>query len=176
MFGNLFESFALQDRFVRSLKVIEAKNPTAKKQGKSECCRSGVCCWRRPGSLSKADVAPIAAKLGISEIELFKSLLVVDKIKGLLTLLPKRKHQKGGEMIGWQETYSLESPCVFLGKDNACEVHEVKPKTCREYRCWEENRSAITEEWKEADLKAMGWDGTDPDNYDPDNCNYESED
>ena len=157
-----FESIHLRESFLHSLKVIEAKNPTAEKQGKGECCRSGVCCWRRPGSLSKEDVQPLAEKFGLTPKEFFKEYLVVDDIHGK-TLLPRRKHQGGGEMLGWRETYSLESPCVFLNEDNSCQVHEVKPKTCRDFRCWEKDNQADTVIWSEEDLMELGWDGINPD-------------
>ena len=161
MIGHMVESWSLRDKFAQRLNVIQAEHPTAKDTGASQCCRSGVCCWRRPGALDQSDVANIADAFGATPRKLFSEYLVVDEINGILCLLPRRKHQSGGEFIHWKETFSIESPCVFLADGNACEVHEVKPIVCREYRCWEEQTggNAHMPEWTREELIALGWDG-----------------
>jgi Fe-S-cluster containining protein len=164
---SFLELSSLKDTFLVQLHVIQATNPTARDQGKQECCRSGVCCWRRPGHLDPADVPRIAAYLGLSEKELFNRYLIVDILHDDLCLLPKRSHQEGGRMIGWRETFSLESPCVFLDVENgnACKVHPVKPKGCSEFKCWEE-QTETSYAFPKDGLMKLGWDGYNPDDSD----------
>ena len=66
MLGNRFGFMNLASQFASKLDLLEKKSPAAETQGKTECCRSGICCWRRPGALSREDVPKIAALLGIS--------------------------------------------------------------------------------------------------------------
>jgi Fe-S-cluster containining protein len=171
--GNQLEAETLARQLRIKLDVIQKEHPRASDQGKTECCHSGHCCWKRPGSLVPADVPALAAFLKLTPKELFRTRLVVDEICGTLMLLPARAHQAKegltGSMLGWRETYSAASPCIFLTKDNLCAVHEVKPESCRRYRCWEAND--INEEdyrFTPEQLKALGWSGFDPDDYDDD--------
>ena len=156
-----------RDAFHRQLLQIADKHPTAEMQGKSECCRSGVCCWRRPGCLEPADVPKIAAHLGLTENELFRQRLVVDEIGGVTCLVPARQHQVGeftGRMLPNDETFSIKSPCTFLGPDNSCTIHEVKPHDCREFKCWTGQYPEPCQ-FPEDQLKQLGWDGFDSDAY-----------
>lgn len=164
--SRFIESQNLRDRFFSQLQLIEAANPPAEKTGHTECCQSGVCCWRRPGCLAPEDVPKIAEYLGITEEELFKTKLAVDSIEGVTVLLPLRKHQSehGGQMLPWRETYSIESPCTFFGDDNRCTIHEVKPHDCRAFKCWEHQQWQPLE-FPTDGLKALGWDGRDSDDY-----------
>lgn len=152
-------------KFIHSLDLIKKEHPPAETQGKTECCNSGVCCWRRPGNLNEEDVSKIANFFGITEQELFQNYLIVDRIGDSWCLLPARKHQQTGQMINWEETYSIESPCIFLNIENKCDIHEVKPFACREFKCWEKQEVKINNFPKEK-LIELGWDGNDPDdNY-----------
>lgn len=155
----LFEALSLRIVFSENLAEIERRSQTAQKQGKTECCRSGLCCWRRPGALAPEDVPAIAAHLGITEQELFKQFLVVDRFSDL-SLVPRRKHQEGGVFLPWQETYSLETPCVFLDTENgnACSIHPVKPHDCKRFRCWVNESNEVTEMPREK-LIELGWGG-----------------
>ena len=154
----------LRSDAISKIAEIERQHPTAEHQGKTECCRSGVCCWRRPGALAEEDIAPLALHLGITEQELFRDYLVVDEIQGRRCLLPRRAHQEGGSMIGWEETYSVTTPCVFLDEthDNACKAHEAKPAACRNFKCWEGENSTLPPISDER-LRALGWDFVNPD-------------
>src|ERR1700730_3750536 len=118
MFADFFLADTLRQEFRSKLNQIQAKSPTAEDQNKTECCRSGVCCWRRPGDLDILDITKIASFLTITEKELFQNYLIVDKMGNGLNLLPKRAHQSGGEMVDWRETYSIKTPCVFLDIEN----------------------------------------------------------
>ena len=165
---QMVESMVLRMRFAVSLEVIETKRPSAGTQGKGACCSSANCCWRRPGGLEPDDVPKIAKFLGITKRELFSTLLVVDELGEERVLLPARAHQVTmgltGIFLPWRETYSLESPCVFLDEQNKCKIHEVKPKQCREFECWNPERAnGEPVGWTVKQLKSLGWDGKDDD-------------
>lgn len=159
---EIMESMFLRRNFQQTLEVIQRDHPTAADQNKSECCHSGVCCWRRPGAMSLEDAEKIAKFLGTTPQELFETKLVVDDMESLC-LLPARKHQtengKAGTYLDWRETYSLESPCVFLDENNQCSIHEVKPTDCREYRCWDKDTKEGHTPIQESELRSLGWSG-----------------
>lgn len=152
----------LELKYVATLRVLE-EGPTAENLGKKECCRSGVCCWRRPAALSKEDVERIAAKLNLTPQEFFKAYLVVDEIQGRLCVALRRKLQDGGRFLPWRETYSIDTPCVFLGEGNACDVHDYKPTSCATFKCWDESTSGDDDihrpKWTREEVIALGWDG-----------------
>lgn len=158
-----FEAMRLKGRFIAKLQMIEKAHPTAKTQGSDNCCRSGVCCWRRPGELSPDDLDKLAAHLGLTAPETFRQFCVVDKIDGLILRL-RRAHEEGGRMLTWRDTYDLDTPCVFLDRNESkCKVHEAKPANCAAYKCWTDNPVREMPVWTEGALTALGWDGFDPD-------------
>lgn len=161
MFG--FLNGMLRAEAVRSkLHALEQVHPTAEMQGKTECCRSGICCWRRPGTVNAEDVAVISAHLGLSRQEFFWQYLKVDRIKGVLCLLPRRKDQEGGSWVTCEDSWSMDTPCVFLDTEheNACTIHDVKPVGCRNFKCWDASTVGVKqEEWSVEALRELGWDG-----------------
>jgi Fe-S-cluster containining protein len=166
-FDTYFESLNLRIQNRKALDIIQKRSPTAEDQGATSCCRSGFCCWKRPGALEEADIPKIANFLGITEKSLFEEYLVVDRIEDLC-LLPRRKEQEGGKMLNWRETYDIATPCVFLDEENgnACKIHDVKPCDCRAFKCWEPDENAKGATVSEEKLKEIGWDGYRPDDYD----------
>lgn len=156
--SNWIEADILREQFINRLNQIKTKQVPANEQGKTECCHSAICCWRRPGELEEADIKPLADHLGVTKQQLFQQYLVVDKWGDDLKLVPRRKHQTGGVMLDWRETYSLESPCVFLTDQNKCAVHEVKPVACRNFKCWEK-QDKMEYGVSKAKLLELGWDG-----------------
>lgn len=70
-------------------------------------------------------------------------------------------------MISSAETYDLDTPCVFLDEknDNACKIHDVKPVGGKSFKCWEPD-SGVEPTWDKVDLVKLGWDGSNPDDYD----------
>lgn len=163
---NFFSSMSLAEEFRIKLQSYQSEHPTAKHQGKNECCKSGVCCWRRPGALAPEDIPILAKYLNITEQELFKQFLVVDEITGYRVLLPKRVSQEGGRMLSCDETYDIDTPCVFLDtKDNSCKVHKVKPIACKNFKCWEPKEPDLFPEISDQKLSELGWNGSNPDFY-----------
>lgn len=163
----MIERFLLQQQYRQGLLVISEKSPTAATQKKSECCSSGVCCWRAPGELNPEDVKRLSSYFNITEQEFFKQYCIVDIYYDKTILRLRRKHQEGGVMTDWRETYSIASPCVFLeereSNDSKCGIHEVKPLQCTAYKCWEGASSLEIEGWSKEELMKLGWDGVNPD-------------
>lgn len=160
MFG-IFKKLDL----LNQLEILEKKLQPADIQGKNHCCRSGFCCWRRPGCIAEDEVPKIAALLGITPRELFQTYLVVDSLEeGTLSLLPSREHQSlfTGEMLSSDEAFSVDTPCVFLDQanNNACKIQDVKPKECADFKCWEKEsfKDHIVTVSREF-LIGLGWDG-----------------
>ena len=160
------------EAFGHKLQQIKFEHPTAEATGQQSCCRSGVCCWRRPGELTSEDVKRLAAHFSITPQEFFATYCVVDDIAGKRCLVLRREHQSeyAGRFLPWDETYSIESPCVFLDRqDHTCKVHDVKPECCQIFKCWVGQNKEIFG-MSDDDLKWLGWDGCD-DDYD-DNDSY----
>lgn len=155
-------NFERRLKYTLKLQELEQFHPPASKQGRGGCCRSVVCCWRRPGALDQDDIGRIADHLGKTPQELFRENLIVDDFGHGLLLLPRRKQQAGGRMITSAETYDIDTPCVFLGESNACEIHDVKPSGCRNFMCWSK-QSHPEPIWQREELVSLGWDGVNPD-------------
>ena len=129
--------------------------------GKKTCSGCGLCCWRRPGTLNLDDVKRLSKHLEISEQDFFNSYLVVDRIRGKLCVLPRRKDQEdlAGKLVPQHRTFDIDTPCVFLDEENHCSIHKVKPKGCREMDCWIKDDSDGIKEMSREDILALGWDG-----------------
>lgn len=157
MFG-LFDKEIEYDR-KRSELIKELDSPSSK-NGKKECSGCTMCCWQRPGTLSKEDVPKIAKHLKITEKELFNKYLAVDEIQLKYCLLPIRENQThiSGKFVPVHETYNIDTPCTFL-KEKKCSIHEVKPTACKGLHCWEEPNGSGIVEWTHDELMSLGWDG-----------------
>ena len=160
---RMFESMFYRD-FLGKLKL---KLRPAELRGEDHCCQSGFCCWARPGALTQDDLKKLAVHKGISEQEFFEQYCVVDN-PGSSVWCPtlRRKHQEGGKFLSDAETFSVQSPCVFLSSENKCEVHEVKPTECQAYKCWEPAGKRPKFSWTIEELLELGWDGLHSDDDD----------
>lgn len=112
--------------------------------------------------MTASDAKAIAAYLGITPEELFEKYLSIDRYNGNLELFPKKVSWRAGRFITDDNTWDASTPCIFLDveNDNACKIHEVKPKGCRDFKCWEKD-GAPTEvaAMSEKFLLSLGWDG-----------------
>lgn len=171
LFSLLFATNHRHEVAERKLRVIidSADPKPAHLTGAKECQRSGVCCWRRPCELAPGDEQRIADHLGISKHQLFAEYLVVDDAgDGRLMLVPRRGQQAGGAMLTAEQTYDMDTPCVFLdvANRNACKIHPVKPSVGAAFVCTmtaAERRRLPRPRWNEEQLRELGWDGIVPD-------------
>ncbi len=152
----------LRSRYRERMADMERRHPPARATGATSCQRSGLCCWQRPCELGPGDPERIAAHLGTSAAALFREYLVVDRFDLGLCLLPRRTEQEGGRFLRDDETYDVDTPCVFLTAEHACRIHDVKPAGGRQFACWlpKTERAALPRyTWTTADLETLGWDG-----------------
>lgn len=101
------------------------------------CDRCVAACKRHPGWLEPGDAERIAAHLGVSLPDLFRSKLAVDymlptdangledAVFGLRPVTPR-------DTPGAEAPYVVGGRCVFLSDDDRCTVHPVKPAECRD--------------------------------------------
>ena len=160
MWTDVYFLMARAQTYERELKRRASDSASAQKNNKKSCQKCGFCCWKRPCSLVKSDVTRIAEYLGITETELFQQYLVVDEIDYNLVVLPRRKEQEdiAGKYVPNDRTYDIYTPCVFLRKDNTCEIHPVKPLGGKEHKCWTDVKVSDYG-WSKQDVEALGWDG-----------------
>lgn len=154
--------FLKHDDFVRRIQQAHSKlPPNAEAEGKTECCRSGRCCWSGPCRLAPGDEVALAAHLGMTVQELFQKHLVVDSTEGGFVVMPRRAEWEGGHYLTDDETYDANTPCVFLTPDG-CQVHDAKPTGGRYYKCWDNSTHKTTPPgctWTREQVEALGWDG-----------------
>lgn len=161
-------NWARRMSYGREYRWYVLENPTADTQNKTECCNSGVCCWRRPGTLNKEDLQRLSDLKKLTLKEFFKQFCIVDstslytsQTEDKWILMLKRAHQQGGVFLSSDETFSFQSPCIFL-IDKKCSVHEDKPKLCKEFKCWDKSTSSALDDvfsWTKKELEELGWDG-----------------
>ena len=92
--------------------------------------------------------------------EFFLTFCVVDPSPGVNVPLLRRKHQEAiaGTYLSTLESYSIQSPCVFLADDSSCSVHAIKPESCKNQGCWYQG-TPVKATWTRAELLDLGWDG-----------------
>lgn len=153
-----------QGRFRRQLQMAHAAlPPSAGQRGADACCHSGRCCWSGPCELSPSDPPKIAAHLGVTETDLFARYLVVDesRFRDGFRVIPRRRQWTAGRYLTNAETYDADTPCVFLGDGNACQIHDAKPAGGVFYKCWDPDTHGEPPgvEWSKEQVMALGWDG-----------------
>jgi Fe-S-cluster containining protein len=95
-------------------------------------CSCNVClqgCKRRPGWFRPGEAEKAASLLGLSLQEFFNTKLGVDAWMGdpdIYLLAPALV----GEDPGTEYPFSPRGRCIFLTKDNKCEIHAAKPDEC----------------------------------------------
>lgn len=164
-----FEAMRAQKECIDKISHMKTIHPTAEDTGTNHCVRCGICCWRRPCGLVEEDLSSISKKTGMSVHELFKTMLVVDNVRGLYYLFPRRKSQAdiAGKYVPDDRTYDMDTPCVFFDEDaHICTIHDVKPRGGRDFKCWDAedyHPSDVAWSTKEGIMEVTGWDG---DEYD----------
>jgi Fe-S-cluster containining protein len=149
--------------FRDKLAQLSQKNPPSSETGESSCNRCGLCCWRRPPRLTQDELKRIAAHIGKTDSEFFQEFCVVDDPACNPMPVPvlRREHQHylAGEYLPADETYSIESPCVFLDTENgnACKLNDCKPQECAGFKCWEDGHKSLVYSWTRDELSALGY-------------------
>ncbi|MBD3313173.1 hypothetical protein GF345_01900 [Candidatus Woesearchaeota archaeon] len=107
---------------------INRKTPLSEilKLGKT-CSACGHCCRHGSGALARGDLKKIADKLGMTEKEVKERYLENSRKFHTVLLKPKLIKEEG-------RPYGR---CVFLGPENKCSIHDVKPLQCAIGNCTE---------------------------------------
>lgn len=178
-FGSMFRSILFQSELNR----LKRDNPPSSETGETSCNRCGLCCWRRPPRLTQSELSDAAKFLGKPDAEFFQEFCVVDDPGSNPMPVPviRRAHQESyaGQYLPSSETFSLESPCVFLDTENGntCKLHEHKPSECAGFKCWECDGASKHVTWTDAEMKAIGYNGDDSDwDYSDDYDSYAGDD
>lgn len=112
---------------------------TSAELGLAHCNQCGECCRQSTCHLEQKDVSRIAQHLGLSRREFARQYLQVFLPEDSAAVKPRM----------------TENGCVFL-KDNACSIHQVKPKGGREYECWTAQPHASRYWWPKQGLSRIG--------------------
>lgn len=120
------------------------------------CARA---CLNRPGYFAPGEAIKAAEFLGLTLREFFDKYLVVDfqtdhtGLKVSYYLLMPATVGEQGTVAGY---IPKRGRCIFLNKENRCDIHSVKPKECRLYdhtvvkRDAEANHQMVASDWREA--------------------------
>jgi Fe-S-cluster containining protein len=113
---------------------------------KTACDHCSFCC-NRPGWFAPGEAQETARALGIPWDRFRDSYLVIDSFLDGDTVIyawcPAKVLLSTGEPVEppgrpvgptWQIPH-LGQMCIFW-RDFRCSIHEVKPRECREYECW----------------------------------------
>ena len=90
----------------------------------SVCDMSGHCCKFGGGFVIKEDIERLAKHFNMTEKEFEDKYL--DEYISFNTKHHRLKSNKDGKPYG---------PCIFLGEDNLCTIHEIKPLHCKVGSC-----------------------------------------
>lgn len=158
----MFQSMVLSRKYYDELEKLKKIHISAEVLHKNECQKCALCCWQRPCSFTKNDFETVVNYFNLTPEETFFKYFIVDGIGQGLMLLARRKNQEdiAGTYISCRRTYDIDSPCIFLNKNNECIIHQIKPQEGMEQKCWD--RSKINKEhyiWNKEDLLNLGWDG-----------------
>ncbi len=93
----------------------------SKKEG-CFCEKCRACCKREPGWFLPGEIAIAAKFLKLAETEFIETYCAEHVEDGIRALSPAQKKN--------------QAECIFLSKDELCDIHEVKPHECRKvYGC-----------------------------------------
>jgi Fe-S-cluster containining protein len=98
-----------------------------------KCDKSGHCCSFSGGFVLDSDLDKLANHLKISKEKLINDYL--DEQVSFNTKHYKLKSKKSSKPFG---------PCVFLGENKLCTIHEVKPLHCRVGSCCQQNGQQLS--------------------------------
>lgn len=134
------------------LQKKEHELQSARLLGKTECQKSGFCCYQRPATPTPDEVNQIAQYLNLTTETFIQKYLTIDKNRKDFSIyhfrfISKDYPETAGRFLENSETFNRE-PCIFLSKDRLCQIQDVKPRQCREHTCWLKKSGFVAEnEW-----------------------------
>lgn len=120
-------------------------------QKKKQCVMCGFCCNCRTCIPTPKEIKKIAEFLNISVKDIINKYYAIDKNGKYYNLhirpLGKNILDLGGKFIPSDRTWN-EGACIFLDENNKCKIHEVKPKSAKIMKCWEDNQEEVEKNCK----------------------------
>ncbi len=87
-----------------------------------DCLSCANCCKTTPPIITDKDIVRISKHLRLKEGDFVQKYIILDS---------------DGDYI------FKTTPCVFLDRDNYCEIYDVRPKACREYPHTDANKVSL---------------------------------
>jgi len=158
----MFEGIMLRAEYVDWVKKLERDLQPAVLQGKTECVRCGLCCARRPCIPTPDELKAIAEFLGMELEEVVKTYFVGDRLGSgdIEYIFPAKHTQKDivGEFVSARRTFD-KGYCIFFDEEKkTCTIHEVKPTSAKDSKCWEnvDTATPALETWRGEDITTYG--------------------
>lgn len=123
-------------------------------RGTKKCVRCGFCCHQRTCIPTPDELEVIAKYLKMTPKACIRKYYGIDydEVGYFIKPLGENILDLGGKVIPSERTFN-EGKCVFLkqGADGYyCQIHEVKPLSAREQKCWINHQSNATDKAKES--------------------------
>jgi Fe-S-cluster containining protein len=129
----------------------------AKNSGRKNCQRCGFCCLAQPCVPRPDEFTSIADYLNITPQELASKYAVINECKDGFYLLWARETQTDmlGQYIPYYRTYD-KGYCIFFNKKNhGCRIHEVRPISAKDTKCWKRKIKERKLTWTTEQIKAV---------------------
>ena len=129
----------------------------ARNNGQKSCQLCGFCCLKQPCVPAPGEFNAVAEYLDITPAELASSYAVVNEEKEGFYLLWARETQADllGQCLPYYRTYD-RGYCVFFNKEaHTCRIHQVRPKTAKETKCWRDKITPCTAIWTVEQIQSV---------------------
>jgi Fe-S-cluster containining protein len=157
MFGGVDVSIRRAEHRAFMAEEEEKHHDRARNNGLKSCQRCGFCCLKQPCVPSPGEFNAVADYLGITPRELASEYAVVNEEKNGFYLLWARETQMDivGRALPYYRTYD-RGYCVFFDKENhACKIHQARPKTAKDTKCWKDKTGPSGVHWSTDQIKAL---------------------
>ena len=125
------------------LERLEKKLGSARLIQENHCVSCGFCCKKRTCIPSPDELVDIAEYLKTTPEKLISTKFVIDRLtfKSPYFVKPAASNITDlvGKFVPSDRTFN-EGTCVFLKKNNRCEIYYVRPKSAKVMECWNDNK------------------------------------
>ncbi|WP_278812937.1 YkgJ family cysteine cluster protein [Dehalococcoides mccartyi] len=122
-----------------------------------DCKQCGFCCLRQPCVPTPSEFNNIASYLHMTPLELASRYAVVNESEKGLYMLWARETQADvvGKFLPFHRTYD-RGYCIFFNKNmHACMIHDVRPRTAKDTKCWEKKKKDFNAVWTVEQVRAV---------------------
>ncbi|MFA5438936.1 MULTISPECIES: YkgJ family cysteine cluster protein [Dehalococcoides] len=121
------------------------------------CKQCGFCCLRQPCVPTPNEFNKVASYLNMTPLELASRYAVVNESEKGFYMLWARETQADmvGKYLPFHRTYD-RGYCIFFDKDiHACMIHDVRPRTAKDTKCWEKKKKDFNANWTLEQVRAV---------------------